>query len=117
MPNADANALQMVARVRIEVEPDSDDQFYGFCPDIGCIHVAADTEEGALELAVEAVASYLVMSIRHGDPIPIGVIEQHPDIAENPSPRKTTASSDGSRTRPPAKSFVENVPIALAAQT
>ena len=111
-PNTDA--LQIIAQVRIGVIPDSDDQFYGFCPDLGCIHVAADTEEEALRLAVEAVASYLVMSIRHGDPIPIGVIEQQPDIAENLSPRKTTASSGGSRIRQPAKSFVENVPIALA---
>ena len=113
-PNTDA--LQMVARVRIGVVPDSDNQFYGFCPDLGCIHVAADTEEEALRLAVDAVASYLAMSIRHGDPIPIGVIEPQPDIAENLSPRKATASSSGSRTRQPAKSFVENVPIALAAQ-
>ena len=112
-----ADALQIVARVRIGVVPDSDDQFYGFCPDIGCIHVAADTEEEALRLAVDAVASYLVMSIKHGDPIPIGVIEQQPDIPENLSPKKTTASSGGSRTRQLAKSFVENVPIALAART
>ena len=60
----------MVAGVRIGVVPDSDDQFYGFCPELGCIHVAADTEEEAHRLATEAVASYLVMSIRHGDPIP-----------------------------------------------
>ena len=113
-PNTDAQ--QMIARVRIGVEPDSDDQFYGFCPDPGCIHVAADTEEETLKRAVEAVASYLAMSIKHGDPIPIGIIEHQSDIAENLSPRKTVASSGGSRTRQPAKSFVENVPITLAAQ-
>lgn len=113
-PNVDT--LQMIARVRIGVELDSNDQFYGFCPDLGCIHVAADTEEETLKLAVEAVASYLAMSIKHGDPIPIGVIKHQSDIAENLSTRKTAASSGGSRTRQPAKSFVENVPIALAAQ-
>ena len=97
--------------------PDSDDQFYGFCPELGCIHVAADTEEEARQLAIEAVASYLVMSIRHGDPIPIGVMEPQSASAESLAPSKTAASSRSrrSRTRQPAKSFVENVPIALAA--
>ena len=102
-PNADAP--QMVARVRIGVVPD-DDQFYGFCPDIGCIHVAADTEEEALKLAVDAVASYLVMSIRHGDPIPIGVMEQQSEIGEDPIPTKTAGASGGAKRRRPAKSFV-----------
>ena len=109
------NTLQMVARVRIGVMPDSDDQFYGFCPDLGCIHVAADTEEEALRLAVEAVASYLDMSIKHGDPIPIGVIEQKPNVAENMSLEKTTAASSGSSIQRATKSFVENVPVALGA--
>ena len=94
--------------------PDSDDQFYGFCPDLGCIHVAADTEEEALRLAIEAVASYLAMSIKHGDPIPIGVIEQKPKVAENMSLKKTLAAG-GSSIQRVAKSFVENVPVALGA--
>lgn len=73
-----ADVPQMAARARIAVVPDSDGQFYGFCPEIGCIHVAADTEEEAHWLATEAVASYLAMSIRHGDPIPVGLASATP---------------------------------------
>lgn len=107
------DAFQIVAQVRIGVVPD-DNQFYGFCPDLGCIHVAADTEEEALSRAVEAVAVYLKVSIRHGDPIPIGFLQS--GTAENPSAEQA-AVLGGADARQPTKSFVENVPVALAART
>ena len=108
------DALQIVARVRIGVVPDDNDQFYGFCPDLGCIHVAADTEEETLRRAVEAVAVYLEMSIRHGDPIPVGFLTS--DTTENLSAERAPALGDTGARRP-TKSFVENVPVALAAHT
>ena len=107
------DAFQIIARVRVGVVPDDNDQFYGFCPDLGCIHVAADTEEEAIRRAVEAVAVYLEMSIRHGDPIPIGSLQS--DTTANLSAEQVTALGGGYRQ--PPKSFVENVPVALAART
>ena len=106
------NTPQMVARVRIGVVPDGD-QFYGFCPDLRGVHVGADTEEQAVKLAVEGAAVYLAMSIRHGDPIPVGVIEQQPRSSGMWKRAFTDLRLNwGQET---TKSFVEDVPVALAA--
>ena len=95
----------LVFQVRIFVE-EEDEGFYAFCPDLSCIHVYGDSEDEALNSAKDAVLVYLDMSLKHGDPIPIGIrrdaeVVQH----ERTRPRKTVA-------RP--QEFVEDLRLAMA---
>ena len=61
-----------VFQVVIAVEEDGDG-YYAYCPDLDCIHVSGNSAEEALEAAREAVSIYISMSLKHGDPIPIGL--------------------------------------------
>lgn len=60
-------------RVGIIIEPD-DVGFYAYCPALKGLHTCGDTEEEALENAKNAAIAYLESSIKHDDPIPVGVI-------------------------------------------
>lgn len=60
-------------RVSITIEPDGD-RFYAYCSALKGLHVDGDTEEEALGHANDAVIAYLRSLIKHGDPIPIGLI-------------------------------------------
>ena len=93
----------LVFQVRVVVESDGDDAFYAHCPELGCIHVSGETSEEAEKAAVEAVQSYLVMSIANGDPIPIGVQEE----------RRVGSSRRAGRTAT-RREFFENVSLAAA---
>lgn len=59
-------------RVGVVVEPDGDG-FHAFCPALKGLHVSGDTSEEALQNAGDAASVYLESSIKHKDPIPIGV--------------------------------------------
>jgi predicted RNase H-like HicB family nuclease len=58
--------------VMIVIEPDGDG-FHAFCPALKGLHIDGQTEEEALQNAMEGAILYLESLIRHGDPIPIGV--------------------------------------------
>ncbi len=73
----------LVFKVLIVVEEEQEG-YYGHCPDLGCIHVYGDSSEEARGAAKDAVASYLTMSMAHGDPIPIGVVSQNRAAAGRP---------------------------------
>ncbi len=93
----------LVFQVLIVVESDGDDAFYAHCPELGCIHASGETSEEAEKAAIEAVQSYLVMSIANGDPIPIGVHEE----------RRAGSSRSAGRTTA-RREFFENVSLAAA---
>lgn len=59
--------------IRVIVEND-DGGFYASCPDLGCIQVYGDSRDEALTNAKDAVRAYLDMTMRHGDPIPAGIV-------------------------------------------
>ena len=59
--------------IRIVVDKDGDG-FCAACPDLGCVQVYGDTEEEALANAKDAAQTYLAMTVRHGDPIPVGIV-------------------------------------------
>jgi predicted RNase H-like HicB family nuclease len=61
-------------KVRFVVEPD-DDSFHAYCPSLKGLHVDGATEEEAIENAKRAVEGYISSIIRHGDAIPIDMIE------------------------------------------
>ena len=62
-------------KIDIIVKPD-EDEFHAYCPALKGLHVCGDTEEEAVENAVGAAEAYLVSLVKHGDPIPIGVLTE-----------------------------------------
>ncbi len=64
--------------VELEIEPDGDG-FYGYCPDLEGIHVYAESRDEVKKHARDAVIDYLVISLRHGDPIPVEVYADNTD--------------------------------------
>ena len=67
-------------RVRIVVERD-ENEFHAYCPELKGLHVDAPTENKAVECAVEAVQLYVASLLKHGDPIPVGVLDDGEDFS------------------------------------
>lgn len=65
----------MEFKVQIETEPDGD-LFHAYCRALKGLHVSGTTEKEAIENAKDAAIAYLTSVIKHGDPIPIGVIDE-----------------------------------------
>ena len=59
----------MQIRLLIVVEPDTPG-FHAYSPTLPGLHVPGDTEDEALENAVEAAMCYLESVLKHGDPLP-----------------------------------------------
>lgn len=59
--------------VEVVVEPD-EGGFHAFCPALKGLHVDGATEAEALRNARDAAIAYLHSLIKHGDPIPLGVV-------------------------------------------
>jgi len=57
----------------IIVEPD-DRGFHAYSQALPGLHVSGETEDEALENAVEAARAYLESMLKHGDPLPIGSV-------------------------------------------
>ena len=55
------------------VEPD-EVGYHAFCPALKGLHTSGSTEQEALENAKNAAVVYILSLIRHGDPIPLGVM-------------------------------------------
>lgn len=60
-------------RVRFLVEPD-DGRFHAYCPELKGLHVDGSTVDEAVSNAKDAAKAYLNSLLRHGDPIPVGVV-------------------------------------------
>ena len=60
-------------RINIDVEPD-EDGFHAYCPILKGLHTCGNTEEEAVNNAVEASLAYLESIIKHGDPFPAGIL-------------------------------------------
>lgn len=67
--------------ITVVVESD-DDSFHAYCPALKGLHTCGATEEEALRNAADAAVAYLRSLIKHGEPIPVGVI-----IEEKPPKR------------------------------
>ena len=68
--------------VEVVVEPD-DDGFHAYCPALKGLHTGGATVDEALENAKDAAIAYLQSLIKHGDPIPVGILI-HEEIKETP---------------------------------
>ena len=71
------------------VEPDEGD-FHAFCPALKGLHTAGSTEQEALENAKNAAVAYILSLIKHGDPIPVGVMTPRSDEAASWSSSQRT---------------------------
>lgn len=71
-------------RIEVSVEPD-EIGFHAYCPALKGLHTCGDTEEEAVQNAKDAAIAYLESLIKHGDPIPVGII-MHEDTEEIPPP-------------------------------
>lgn len=60
-------------KVELIVEPD-DIGFHAYCPALKGLHTCGETGEEALRNAKDAATAYLESLIKHGDPIPVGII-------------------------------------------
>lgn len=59
--------------VTIRIEPD-ESGFHAYSPTLKGLHTCGETEEKALYNAKLAAKAYLTSSLKHGDPIPLGII-------------------------------------------
>ncbi|MCX5973270.1 MAG: type II toxin-antitoxin system HicB family antitoxin [Coprothermobacterota bacterium] len=62
-------------QVDFVIEPD-EQGFHGFCPALKGLHVDGRTEDEVRSLVREAIQLYLSSLLRHGDPLPIGCVDQ-----------------------------------------
>lgn len=74
MKNGNGTTRQLRFTVDIVVEPDGD-QFFAYAPALKGVHVGGLTEDEALQNALDATVLYLQSLIRHGDPIPLEIVQ------------------------------------------
>lgn len=60
-------------KVQVIIEPDGLG-FHAYCPALKGLHTCGETEEEALKNAKDAISAYLQSLVKHGDPIPIGIL-------------------------------------------
>lgn len=65
---------QVKLSVPIIIEKDGD-EYHAYCPVLKGLHTCGETEEEALKNAKNAISAYLFSLIKHGDPIPLGIIK------------------------------------------
>jgi len=69
-------------QIGVFVEPD-DDGFHAYCPALKGLHTYGSTEKEAFENAKYAAIAYLESSIKHNDPIPVGIALEKEDLEES----------------------------------
>jgi predicted RNase H-like HicB family nuclease len=75
--------LKVTVQVTVFVEPD-EGGFHAFNPAFKGLHTDGATEEDAVLSFVKAVPAYVQSLVRHGDPVPVGLmkVEQHTHAGE-----------------------------------
>ena len=77
---------------RVEVIVETDEiGFHAYCPGLKGLHTHGDTEQEALQNAKDAAIAYLHSSIKHHDPIPVGILIRE-DICSIPHISKEQAT-------------------------
>ena len=79
----------LTIRVQVKVEKDTDGSFLLTCPQIGCIFVQDESEEATLKHGVDAIDTYIEMSMEHGDPIPPDIVISGPHTLSKKGTAKT----------------------------
>ena len=75
----------IILRISIDVKPD-EDGFHAYCPVLKGLHTYGNTEEEAVDNAIEASLAYLESIIKHGEPFPTGIlVAQEKEVEEEAS--------------------------------
>jgi predicted RNase H-like HicB family nuclease len=77
-------------KIKVIIEPD-DIGFHAYCPALKGLHTYGDTEEEAFRNVKDAARAYLRSSIKHGDPIPLDIIDEYEDDTLAPQIKRRTA--------------------------
>jgi len=64
---------KVVFKIQVVVEP-VEKGFHGYCPALKGLHTDGKTVEEAFANAYDAAQAYIRSLIKHGDPIPVGVL-------------------------------------------
>jgi predicted RNase H-like HicB family nuclease len=75
--------------ISIVIEPDADG-YYAYCPALKGLHTCGATEGEAIENAKNAATAYIRSLIKHGDPIPVGLVMngEHDHVGRRRSQRQ-----------------------------
>lgn len=95
-------------KIRLIVEPD-DEAFHAYCPELPGLHVDGATEQEAVRNARDAVVAYLNSLVKHGDAIPVGVVQ-----TEEPSTLAVLASTAAKLFQPKRRAYIEELCIGAA---
>jgi predicted RNase H-like HicB family nuclease len=68
---------KVTIRVSICVEPD-EGGYHAFNPAFKGLHVDGQTEEEAVQNFVSALPAYIESIVKHGEPLPVGVVAVEP---------------------------------------
>jgi predicted RNase H-like HicB family nuclease len=68
--------------VEVVIEPD-ETEFHAYCPALKGLHVGGATIEEALDHVNHAIACHMTSIMKHGDPIPKGVIVSRIEMPES----------------------------------
>lgn len=94
---------QIGFQVEIIVEPDGE-EFHSYCPALKGLHACGETVDEALSNARDAATAYIESLIKHGDPIPVGVVIDVP----------LTALKKPGRGKASSRRFKEDLTVATA---
>ncbi len=89
MPGNGCNKIEF--QIEIVVEPDGD-EYHAYCPALKGLHTCGATVKEALNNARDAASAYIESLIKHGDPIPIGVVVGVPSKDDQKSDRSKPSS-------------------------
>lgn len=64
---------KVVFKIQVIVEP-VEKGFHGYCPALKGLHTDGNTVEEAFDNAYDAAQAYIRSLIKHGDPIPVGIL-------------------------------------------
>jgi predicted RNase H-like HicB family nuclease len=77
-----SNALSIRLTLHFLVEPD-EGAFHAYSPALKGLHVDGASEDEAVKNFVEAASGYLMSVLKHGEPLPIGLIINVPQRAHS----------------------------------
>jgi len=84
---------QIGFQVEIIVEPDGD-EYHAYCRALKGLHACGETVDEALSNARDAATAYIESLIKHGDPIPVGLVINVPQTdLKKPGRGKASSSS------------------------
>jgi len=80
-------------RIDVTIEPD-EGNFHAYCPAFKGLHTSGATKEEALNNVRNAAIAYIESLVKHGDPIPVGIIIREEKKDKTPRNGQTYFTED-----------------------